>query len=205
MSMPMETITETEALARTGFHWRGRDGVRALVCAPLEQAGFVNAFSTRTGGVSPMPHDALNLAGFNDDAAENIHENRRRFLQLFNGAWTLAATWQVHGTDICVVRDETDATRTEEQHCDALTTNAPHILVGVKTPDCVPVLLGHARIDPPRANHAQLRAAGVPPTHIHAAPLCTICRPELFFSYRREKKLYGRTGRLLSVIGRDDN
>jgi len=281
MSMPMETITETEAHARAGFHWRVRGRVRALVCTPLEQAGFVNAFSTRTGGVSPVPHDALNLAGFNDDAAENIHENRRRFLQLFAGTWQLAATWQVHGTDICVVHDQTDATRTEEQHCDALTTNAPHILVGVKTADCVPVLLGdartracaavhagwrgtsnsivahalarmqaeygtqvadihaaigpaalaccyevglevieafrarfdyadelltptrpnHARIDLHRANHAQLCAAGVPPAQIHTAPLCTICRPELFFSYRREKKLYGRTGRLLAVIG----
>ena len=281
MSMPMETITETEALKRAGFHWRVRNGVRALTCMPLEQVGFVNAFSTRVGGVSPIPHDALNLAGFNDDAAENIHENRRRFLQLFDGTWTLAATWQVHGTDICVVRDETDAQHTEEQHCDALATNAPRILVGVKTADCVPVLLGdartgacaavhagwrgtansivahalarmqaeygtqavdvhaaigpaalaccyevgaeviasfrarfayadellkptrpnHARIDLHRANRAQLQAAGVPSAQIHTAPLCTICRPELFFSYRREKKLYGRTGRLLAVIG----
>ena len=29
-----------------------------------------------------MPAGALNLAGFTDDAAENIHENRRRFLAL---------------------------------------------------------------------------------------------------------------------------
>ena len=279
--MPMETITETEALARAGFYWRVHDSVRALVCAPLEQAGFVNAFSTRTGGVSPIPHDALSLAGFNDDAAENIHENRRRFLQLFDGIWTLAATWQVHGTDVCVVREQADAAQAEQQHCDALTTNAPHILVGVKTADCVPVLLGdvrtracaavhagwrgtassivahalarmraeygttaadvhaaigpaalaccyevgaevieafrtrfahadelltptrpnHARIDLHRANRAQLRAAGVPDAQIHTAPLCTICRPELFFSYRREKRLYGRTGRLLAVVG----
>jgi hypothetical protein len=27
-------------------------------------------------------------------------------------------------------------------------------------------------------------------------------RPDLFFSYRLEKQKYGRTGRLLSVIGR---
>ncbi len=39
--------------------------------------------------------NALNLAGFNEDTAENILENRRRFLKLFpseqrNGRWRAA-------------------------------------------------------------------------------------------------------------------
>ncbi len=280
--MPMEMITADETLARAGFYWRERNGVRALACAPLEQCGFVTAFSTRAGGVSPFPQNDLNLAGFSDDTAANIHENRRRFLALFAGAWTLAAAWQVHGADVCVVPDEEAARHTEAQHCDALSTDAPAILVGVKTADCVPMLLGdmrnracaavhggwrgtsasivvralermraeygtraadvhaaigpaalqccyevgrevietfrarfayadelltptrpdHARIDLHEANRRQLIAVGVPAAQIHAAPLCTICRPDLFFSYRREKKIYGRTGRLLAVIGR---
>jgi hypothetical protein len=37
-----------------------------------------------------MPQNALSLAGFNDDRAENILENRRRFLKLFPGDWALA-------------------------------------------------------------------------------------------------------------------
>jgi YfiH family protein len=65
-----------------------------------------------------------------------------------------------------------------------------------------PTREGHALVDLQRANREQLAEAGVPPERIHAAPLCTMCRTDLFFSYRREKKLYGRTGRLLSVIGR---
>jgi YfiH family protein len=274
-------ITEEQELARAGFYWREQNSVRALCCAPLEHAGFTNAFSTRAGGVSPFPADDLNLAGFSDDTAANIHENRRRFFALLPGRWTLAAAWQMHGTDICVVSDAEAATQTEQQHCDALTTNVPAVLLGVKTADCVPLLLGdacnkvcaavhagwrgtsqsivqralarmraeygtraedvhvaagpaalqccyevgreviavfranfsyadelliptraeHARIDLHEANRRQLTEAGVPPAQIHAAPLCTICRPDLFFSYRREKKLYGRTGRLLAVIG----
>ncbi|MBC7909869.1 MAG: laccase domain-containing protein, partial [Pyrinomonadaceae bacterium] len=80
----MEIITDDATeLLRAGFHWRESGAVRALVCAPLEQVGFANAFSTRLGGVSRMPQDALNLAGFNEDEAENIYENRRRFLKLF--------------------------------------------------------------------------------------------------------------------------
>ena len=33
----METITSDEELTQAGFYWREIDGVRALVCAPLEQ------------------------------------------------------------------------------------------------------------------------------------------------------------------------
>jgi YfiH family protein len=47
------------------------------------------------------------------------------------------------------------------------------------------------------ANHALLTDAGVPPSQISAAGLCTACRPDLLFSYRREKT----TGRLIAAIG----
>jgi len=61
---------------------------------------------------------------------------------------------------------------------------------------------GHALVDLHRANREQLIASGVPTQNIHLAPLCTMCRTDLFFSYRREKKLHGRVGRLMSVIGK---
>src|SRR5688572_4381320 len=108
MSMPMDKIMETsladavqmtvsddETLADSGFFWRELDGVKVLVCRTLEQQGFVNAFSTRLGGVSPFPSNDLNLAGFDDDAVENIMENRRRFLAVFGGDLKLATAWQV--------------------------------------------------------------------------------------------------------------
>lgn len=284
----MEIITdETETLRRAGFYWRAVDGVRALMCAPLEEEGFANAFSTRLGGVSPMPQDALNLAGFDEDSSENIYENRRRFFKLFAGDPVLAACWQVHGADVRVVKDREDAREPidslgETAYCDALMTRAANVLLGVKTADCVSIIMGdartgacaaihagwrgtlaeivsrtlgrmsaeydtqpadvracigpaagaccyevggdvidafrrkfayaeqllaptregHARIDLQRANQEQLTEAGVPPSRIHIAPLCTMCRTDLFFSYRHEKKVYGRTGRLMAVIGR---
>jgi len=61
---------------------------------------------------------------------------------------------------------------------------------------------GHAHIDLQKANRDQLINAGVSPDRIHTAPLCTMDRTDLFFSYRREKALHGRVGRLMSVIGR---
>jgi polyphenol oxidase len=64
-----------------------------------------------------------------------------------------------------------------------------------------PTREGHALVDLHSANRDQLTAAGVLPKNIYTAPLCTMERPDLFFSYRLEKQKYGRTGRLLSVIG----
>ena len=283
----METITSDNQLSEHGFYWHDFDGVRALVCAPLEQDGFVNGFSTRLGGVSDMPSNALSLAGFNEDRAENILENRRRFLKLFPGQWSLAGCWQVHGADVRVVQTAQEAKPAENQlgdtiYCDVIVSNALHVLAGVKTADCVPILLGdpvtrsfaavhagwrgtlasavlvgvqrlndeygarpedlcvaigaaagpccyevgaevidaftkrfdgaedlftktrpgHAKVDLLSANKNQLIAAGVRKQRIHVAPICTMCRTDLFFSYRKEKSLNGKVGRLMAVIGR---
>ena len=64
-----------------------------------------------------------------------------------------------------------------------------------------PTREGRARVDLHEANRRQLLRAGLSSENIHAAPLCTMCRTDLFFSYRREKHTHGRTGRLLGVIG----
>jgi len=284
----METITSDEQLTQAGFYWLELNGLRALVCRPLEQDGFVNGFSTRAGGVSNMPHESLSLAGFHDDAAENILENRRRFLKLFPGQWTLAGCWQVHGSDVRVVGSVEEAKPAEDQlgetiYCDVIVSNADGVLAGVKTADCVPILIGdtrtrafaavhagwrgtletaaiagvkrlsqeygtrpedlrvaigasagpccyevgadvidafssrfpngadlftptrpgHALVDLLKANRDQLESTGVSPNRIHVAPICTMCRTDLFFSYRKEKKLHGKVGRLMAVIGRD--
>jgi YfiH family protein len=142
------TSSEDAALESAGFYWRERDGVRALICAPLEGDGFTNAFSTRLGGVSPMPQNSLNLAGFNEDDSAHIYENRRRFLGLFDGGeWLLTGCWQVHGADVRVVHSENEAREKpgvlgDDEYCDALVSNTPNVLLAVKTADCVPILIG---------------------------------------------------------------
>jgi len=52
-------------------------------------------------------------------------------------------------------------------------------------------------LDLAEANRRQLVAAGVAPGNILDVNLCTSCRSDLFFSYRREKT----TGRMLAVVG----
>lgn len=293
--MPMETImgqlpdfprtlnpeSGQQILTDTGFFWLERSGLKVLVCRELEDAGFVNGFSTRLGGVSPFPESDLNLAGFNEDAVENIMENRRRFLAVLAGDMHLATAWQVHGDTIKTLETVSDIGDSDDQ-ADALASNLTGVLAGVKTADCVPVLIGdpatgafaavhagwrgttqsivakavatlmetydsrpenlicaigpaagskhyeigqdvidafaqnfgdsekyfspsraaHALVDLHWANRDQLIASGVKSTNIFTAPFCTMERPDLFFSYRLEKRKLGKTGRLLSVIGR---
>lgn len=286
MSIPIETITTEnstdESLAEKGFFWRERDGVRVLICAALEREGFINGFSTRIGGVSPFPEKDLNLAGFDDDSPENIYENRRRLLNVFEGEWKIASCWQTHSDLIRHIKDFADADDGNHK-MDALISDAPKVLLGVKTADCVPVLLGdvktrafaaihagwrgtvasivpktiaemrkkfgtnpqdliaaigpaasgrnyevgadvienfqqnfpedyqdfftptrenHALVDLFKANRLQLLSSGAAQENIYISELCTMERTDLFFSYRVEKRLYGKTGRLLSVIGR---
>ena len=252
-----------------------------LVCQPLEENGFANGFSTRLGGVSDFPEKSLNLAGYDEDLAENIEENRLRFLKLFSKSYTLSTVWQIHSDLVKTVGNLNEAGETNEKF-DALVSNLDEVLIGVKTADCVPVLLGdtktgafaaihagwrgtvesivpktiekmrvnygtnpknliaaigaaatcknyeigqdvidaftknfadaenlftptrpgHALIDLHLANKNQLLNVGVLPENIYVAPLCTIERTDLFFSYRVEKKKFGKTGRLLSVIGK---
>lgn len=46
-------------------------------------------------------------------------------------------------------------------------------------------------------NRSQLESAGVPARQIHCLDLCTACRPDEFFSYRRDGL---GTGRMMSVV-----
>jgi polyphenol oxidase len=55
-----------------------------------------------------------------------------------------------------------------------------------------------AQLDLHAANRWQLIDAGVPEKNIAVSDLCTKCRPDLLFSYRREG---ANTGRLMAVIG----
>lgn len=285
MSVPTDKIitqtSENQILAEKGFYWREKDGVKVLVCKPLEEKGFTNGFSTRLGGVSNFPENALNLAGYDEDLPENIEENRRRFLKIFSGKYQLSTVWQIHGDDVKLVETQADIENTNEKF-DALASDLDNLLIGVKTADCVPVLIadtktrafaaihagwrgtvqsiviktikkmrenygtnpqdlvcaigpaagcknyeigqdvidafaqnfpesqnifqktrdGHALIDLHLANKEQLLSGGVLEENIFTAPFCTMERNDLFFSYRLEKKSFGKTGRLLSVIGR---
>ena len=162
--MPIETIMEkdnviadeAQSLADSGFYWHESGGIKILKCEALIDAGFENGFSTRLGGVSAFPENDLNLAGFDEESPENIHENRRRFLRSFDGEYELVTGWQVQGDDIKVVRTESEAANSDEKF-DAIISQMPGILASAKTADCVPVLIGDPKTRAFAAVHAGWR------------------------------------------------
>ncbi len=56
----------------------------------------------------------------------------------------------------------------------------------------------NVHLDLPKANRAQLLAAGLRAQNVFSCGLCTACHTDLFFSYRREG---GPSGRLFSLVG----
>lgn len=138
------------------FYWKEQGGLKLLVSEALEAAGFVNGFSTRLGGVSPFPEADLNLAGFGDDTDENIAENRRRFLGFFGNGYRISTAWQVHGSEIRRVAGP-EHTGDSDQKADAVISDLADVLAGVKTADCVPVLIGDPKTGAYAAVHAGWR------------------------------------------------
>jgi YfiH family protein len=90
-------------------------------------------------------------------------------------------------------------------------TNAPDWFVELRTGDEPNPLQwlnrfppGHqpppksVRLDLRKANRAQLLLAGLNSQNIFVSELCTACRPDLLFSYRKQGS---ESGRMMSVIG----
>jgi YfiH family protein len=299
---------------------RNRPSIKVLHAARLRSIPWlVHGFSTRAGGVSEAYGGGqLNLGATAEDSAENVERNRTRLLAKLKARdaqgqpWPLVALNQIHSAAIYRVYGARGTTGVglhigpeggEEVAAagDGLITSSPGVLLGVKTADCVPVILadrtrravgifhagwrgtvqrivqkgvgemrrqlhcqprdlvaaigpgigvccyeigeeveaefesqfayaselfeevfdsrslhlkypmlflnqrapGHGEpamshhLDLAKANLLQLAEAGVPVENIEPLKLCTSCRSDLFFSYRRERV----TGRMLAVVG----
>jgi len=78
----------------------------------------------------------------------------------------------------------------------SLKTKYPMLFLNQRAPGHgEPAMSRH--MDLVKANWCQLLDAGVPAENIQSMNLCTACRTDLFFSYRKEQV----TGRMLAVVG----
>lgn len=103
--------------------WPAPAGVRALI-------------TTRAGGVSHGAYASLNLSGRVGDDPAAVERNR----ELLRAALPADPVWlhQVHGTTVV------DAAATLPlTPADASFTRTRHVICGVLTADCLPVLLAH--------------------------------------------------------------
>lgn len=130
----------------------------ALRSALLAAHGFVHGFSTRLGGVSAPPFDALNFGRAVGDDPDAVAENHRIFATAIG--YEVARLWetsQVHGADVREVGHEDAVAEVRAVHADAIVVRRPGDAAGVRTADCVPILVGDPRSGAAAAIHAGWR------------------------------------------------
>lgn len=136
----------------------------------LAELGFAHGFSTRSGGASLGPYASLNLGRSVGDELGHVEENRRRFASWVGYApAALFEVDQVHGAVVRQVDPDQDPARVRSEAGDALVACAG-AAIGVRTADCVPVLIADPGTRQVAAVHAGWRGvvAGVVPAAVAA-------------------------------------
>jgi YfiH family protein len=124
----------------------------------LAEAGFRHAFFTRRGGVSEGPYATLNFSRAVGDSAERVAANVALAAEVLGV--TPARVYylsQVHGA----VTHALDGTELPEAvvtlEGDALVSGAPGVACGVRSADCVPILVADKTSGAVAAIHAGWR------------------------------------------------
>ncbi|HAA58339.1 MAG TPA: hypothetical protein DCE42_26490 [Myxococcales bacterium] len=112
-----------------------------LTSSILSQAGFSkHGFTTRKGGVSEGDFASWNFSTSTGDAAACVEKNYAILAEHMGVSLdALFTVHQVHSDEIVVVDEQT--TSTSAIKADALLCLRADTLIGVKTADCVPVLM----------------------------------------------------------------
>lgn len=113
-------------------------------------SGFTELFhfvTTREGGVSSGYYSTLNLGANSDDNPDNVLQNRKILCEAINiDQCQLIFPNQTHSATVKIIRAELLKADEQEKkgvlmETDAVITNIPGACLGIKTADCVPVLL----------------------------------------------------------------
>lgn len=117
----------------------------ALVSTTLEGAGFLAAFSERSGGRSEPPYASLNLSFSTGDRATRVAANRRHLVDGL-GITTITVPGQVHGRHLVRIGPKRvgagfDGPDGVIAGTDGLWTSSAGIPLAVLTADCVPLVL----------------------------------------------------------------
>jgi polyphenol oxidase len=124
--------------------WREQGGVRWL---EAKLPGARAAFSTRIGGVSEAPYDALNVAIMTGDERDRVRENRGRLAAaLGRDPDGVVMGRQVHGAELRAhegrqePRVFADVVKSPDE-VDAHSTASPDLTPLVMVADCLPVAM----------------------------------------------------------------
>jgi purine-nucleoside/S-methyl-5'-thioadenosine phosphorylase / adenosine deaminase len=130
------------------MEWRERDGVRWL---EADLPGARAAFSTRLGGVSEGPYEALNVAVKTGDEPDRVRENRHRLAAaLGRNPADVVMGRQVHGAELRwhdrrqEPRVYADVVKSPDE-VDAQATAEPGLAPLVMVADCLPIAVSGPR------------------------------------------------------------
>lgn len=134
---------------------RIKNGIPYFSNPELERLGWViHGFLTRQGGVSSPPFHSLNVGLNSGDKKENIIENLRLITNAFEfGKSRLVLLKQMQKDGILSIRIP-DEPLPSTLHNDAMITNLPNLLLGIKTADCLPIFIVDIRRKVISAIHA---------------------------------------------------
>jgi polyphenol oxidase len=153
----------------------------------LAGAGFRHAFFTRQGGVSQGPFESLSFSTAVGDDPGHVDENLRRAgVVLGVDPDHILYLSQVHGRVARFYATPQRRSATITLEGDAIGGSEPHSAYGVRSADCVPVLLADELSGAVMAVHAGWRgvASGAVPAGVESL-----------------RQNVPRTGRLLAAIG----
>jgi polyphenol oxidase len=108
----------------------------------IAHLGWVrHAFLTRMGGTSPSPFESLNLGKDSGDSEDHVSRNKRLAASSFGfDPHQFILLHQVHEDRILVLRKPDDHLPAGLEY-DAMITHAPNRFLGIKTADCLPILI----------------------------------------------------------------
>lgn len=132
-----------------------------LTSSLLSAHGFRHGFSPRAGGISAGAFGPCNLGRGVGDEPAHVEENRARFAAAVGYADArLLELHQVHGRAVHRVGSKTDRVALRQEEGDGLVAT-PGAAVGVRSADCVPVLLGDPESRCVAALHAGWRGTAL--------------------------------------------
>ncbi len=178
IQMRLERATQQELTPAAPLHRIAPNGVQWLVVPAWEKLDWLwHGFSTRRGGRSRTycadgAQGELNLGFTADDDPRIVAQNRRLFAEAVTGdpSTPLVDLHQIH-SNLVLLACSADASRKKPQSdgvpgdrssslgwsADGLMTDEPGLLMGIRTADCIPILVADRKRRAVAAFHAGWR------------------------------------------------
>jgi YfiH family protein len=162
--MRFERAAQQELISATPIPRLAANGVQWMAVPGWEKMNWLwHGFSTRRGGLSRAycAEDApgeLNLGFTDEDGREAVAQNRLLLAEAVSGDANtpLVDVKQIH-SNLVLLASASDASRKMPRKADGLMTDEPGLLVGVRTADCIPILVADRKRHAVAAFHAGWR------------------------------------------------